>query len=166
MKEWRGRDEVDKIKTWDPEWNSPYVADTDCIKSFKMFNDRESKAPRPSLRKEPEPVCVQRAFPPQEVTAKLGLDETLELLTRALGAGEDDPNLSASSVVLITTLGLSELKKPPSTMFLDVELLTQDAKRCRGIRSSAILAHVKLHPLLLTEAPKFCHLKKWFFCHL
>ena len=38
---------------------------------------------------------------------KLGLDETMEL-----GAGDEDPDLSALSEALKAKLGLSELKKP------------------------------------------------------
>ena len=136
VKEWRGKDVVDMIKTWDPEWKSPYVADTDSIKSSEMFDDWESRAPTPSLRKEPEPVCVERAFPPREVTPKLGLDETVELLTRVLGASEEDPDLSALSAALKTKLGLFDVQKPPSTMSPVVELLTGDVKSCRSIRSS------------------------------
>ena len=67
---------------------------------------------------------------------KLGLDETMELLSRVVGAGDEDPNLSALSVALKTKFGLSDLKKPPPTMSSGVELLTRDVKSCRGIRSS------------------------------
>ena len=70
-------------------------------------------APTPSMRKVPEPVCVERAFPPHEVAPKLGLDETIELLTRVLGASEEDQDLSALFAALKTKLGLSDLKKPP-----------------------------------------------------
>ena len=55
-----------------------------------------------SLRKEPEPVCVEQAFLELDVTPKKGLDETVELLTRVLGASEEDPALSALSVALKT----------------------------------------------------------------
>ena len=47
---------------------------------------------------------------------KLGLDETMELLSRILGAGDEDPDLSALSAALKTKLGFSDLKKPPPTM--------------------------------------------------
>ena len=79
---------------------------------------------------------MERAFPPHEVAPKLGLDETVELLTRVLGASEEDPDLSALSAALKNKLELSDLKKPPSTMSPGVELLTRDVKSCRGIRSS------------------------------
>ena len=59
-----------------------------------------------------------------------------ELLSRVLSAGDEDRDLSALSAALKTTFGLSDLKKPPSTMSPGVELLTMDVKSCRGIRSS------------------------------
>ena len=63
---------------------------------------------------------------------KLGLDETMEFLSRVLSAGDEDPDLSALSAALTTKLGLSDLKKPPPTMSPGVEPLTRDAKSCRG----------------------------------
>ena len=47
---------------------------------------------------------------------KLGPDETMELLSRVLGAGDEDRDLSALSAALKTKLGFSNLKKPPPTM--------------------------------------------------
>ena len=64
MKEWRGRDVVGTIKMWEPEWQTPYVADTDSIKSSEMLDDSESRATTPLLREEPEPVYVEAVFPP------------------------------------------------------------------------------------------------------
>ena len=68
--------------------------------------------------------------------AELGLDGTVELLSRVLGAGDKDHDLSALSAALKAKLGLSDLKKPPPTMSPVVEVLTRDVKSCRGIRSS------------------------------
>ena len=62
----------------------------------------------------------------------------MELLSRVLGAGDEDPDLSALSAALKAILGLSELKKPPSTMSPGVELLTRGMKICRGIRSTPL----------------------------
>ena len=84
----------------------------------------------------PEPTSVDRGLPPRMAAPKLGLDETMELLSRVLGAGDEDPHLSALSAALKTNLGLSDLKKPPSTMSPGVGLLTTNVKSCRGIRSS------------------------------
>ena len=64
--------------------------------------------------------------------------ETMGLLSRALGAGDEDPDLSALSPALKTKLGLSDLKKPQPTMSPGVELLTSDVKSCRGIRSPVL----------------------------
>ena len=69
---------------------------------------------------------------------KLGLDETVELLSRVLGAGDEDPHLSALSAALKTILELSDSKKPSPTVSPGVELLTRDVKSCRGIRSPPI----------------------------
>ena len=43
---------------------------------------------------------------------KLALDETMELLSRVLGAGDEEPDLSALSAALKAKLGLSNWKKP------------------------------------------------------
>ena len=84
----------------------------------------------------PEPVRVERDLPSRMAARKLCLDETMELLSRVLGAG--DPDLSALSAALKAKLGLSELKKPPSTMSQGVELLTRGVKSCRGIRGTPL----------------------------
>ena len=67
---------------------------------------------------------------------KLGLYETMELLSRVLGARDEYLDLSAFSTALKTKLGLSDLKKPPPTVSPGVEPLTRDVKSCRGIHSS------------------------------
>ena len=67
---------------------------------------------------------------------KLGLDETIDLLSRVLGASDEDGDLSALSEALKTRLGLSDLKKPPPTISPCVELLTRGVKSCSGIRCS------------------------------
>ena len=69
---------------------------------------------------------------------KLGLNETMELLSQVLGAGEEDPDLSALSAALKCELGRTELEKRPSTMSPGVELITRDLKSCRGIRSTPL----------------------------
>ena len=95
--------------------------------------------PGPSSRTvAPEPTCVDRGLPPRMAAPKLGLDGTMDLLSRVLGAGDEDANLSALSATLKRKLGLSDLKKPLPTMSLGVELLTRDVKSCRGIRGSPV----------------------------
>ena len=44
---------------------------------------------------------------------KLRLDESMDLLSRVLGAGDEDPDLSALSAALKTKWGLDDLRKPP-----------------------------------------------------
>ena len=104
---------------------------------FVERQEHECLKPGPSPRAvAPEPTSVDRGSPPRMAAPKLGLDETMELLSRVLGAGDEDPDLSALSAALNTKLGLSDLKKPLPTMSPRVELLTRDVKSCRGIRSS------------------------------
>ena len=67
---------------------------------------------------------------------KQSLNETMDLLSRVLGAGDENPDLSALSAALKTKLGLSDLEKPRTTKSLGVELFTRDVKSCRGICSS------------------------------
>ena len=109
-----------------------------------MFNDSESRAPTPSLRKEPKPVCVEQASPGVEVGPKLSLDEYVELLTR-------DTYLSALSAALKIELGLTDVKKPPPTPSPEVELVTGEVKSCRGIHSSAMdTCASPFHPAVTT----------------
>ena len=99
--------------------------------------EHERLKPRPSLRAvAPEPRCMDRGLPPRMAAPKLALDEIMELLSRVLGAGDEDPDLSALSAALKTKLGLSDLEKPPATMSPGVELLPRDVKSSRGITSS------------------------------
>ena len=93
--------------------------------------------PGPSPRAvAPEPTSVDRGLPSQMAAPKLGVDETMELLSRVPRAGDEDPDLSAFSAALKTKLRLSDLEKPPHTMSAGGELLTRDVKSCRGISSS------------------------------
>ena len=78
-----------------------------------MFTDWESRETATSLKKMPEPFCVEHAFPPHEVAPKLGFDETVELLTRVMGASEEDPDLSSLSAALKNKLRLPDVRKPP-----------------------------------------------------
>ena len=134
--------------TWGEGFEAPYgeISATTSNDSSEWEEDWISREPTPSLPSRPrppsprgvcpEPVCVERGLPSRMAAPKLGLDETMELLSRVLGAGDEDPDLSALSAALKTKLGLSELKKPPSTMSPGVEFLTRGVKSCRGIRST------------------------------
>ena len=115
---------------WEPDWVSVEPTPPEETK------EHECLKPGTSLRAvAPEPTCMDRSLPPRMTAPKLGLDETMELLSRVLGAGGEDPDLSALSAALKTKLGLSDLKKPPPTMSPGVELPTRDVKSGRGIRS-------------------------------
>ena len=136
--------------TWGEGFEAPYgeKSATTSNDSSEWEVDWISREPTPSLpsrprppsprRVCPEPVRVERGLPSRMAAPKLGLDETMELLSRVLGAGDEDPDLSALSAALKAKLGLSELKKRPSTMSPGVELLTPGVKSCRGIRSTPL----------------------------
>ena len=134
----RGNEVAETIKKRDPQWESPYVDVAGSIKTSETFVDWESRAPTWSLRNQPEPVKVECALPPHEDTSKLGLDETVELRTRVVGASEEDPHTSALSAALKTKLGLANPKKPPPTMSPGVELLNRGVKSYRDIRNSPV----------------------------
>ena len=85
-----------------------------------------------------EPTHIERGLPSRVAAPKFGLDETMKLLSRVLGAGDEDPDLSALSAALKTKLGLSDWKKAPPTVSPGVERWTRDVTSCRGIRSSAM----------------------------
>ena len=114
--------------------------------------EHECPKPGPSPRAvAPERTSVDRGLPPRKAAPKLGIDETMELLSRVLGAGDEDPDVSALSAALKTKFGLSDLKKPPPTMSPGVELLTRDVKSCRGIRSSPMeICPSPFHPCVRT----------------
>ena len=110
---------------WEPDWVSGEPTPPEKPKEYECMK------PGPSPRAvASEPTSVDRGLPPRMAAPKLGLDETMELLSRVLGAGDEDLNLSALSAALKTKLGLSDLKSS------GVELLTRDVKSCRGICSS------------------------------
>ena len=136
--------------TWDEGFEAPYggISATASNDSSEWGADWISREPTPSLPSRPrppsprgvcpEPVRVEKGLPSRMAAPKLRLDETMELPSRVLGAGDEDPDFSALSAALKAKLGLSELKKPPSTMSPGVELLTWGVKSRRGIRSTPL----------------------------
>ena len=117
----------------EPDWVSGEPTPPEKPKEYECLK------PGPSPRAlAPEHTSVDRGLPPSMAAPKLGLDETMELLSWVLGEGDENLDPSALSAALKTKLGLSDLKKPPPTMSPRVELLTRDVKSCRGIRSSPI----------------------------
>ena len=116
---------------WEPDWVSAEPTPPEEPK------EHECLKPGPSPRAvAPEPMCVDRGLAARMAAPKLGLDETMDLLSRVLGAGDEDLDLSALSAALKTELGVSDLKEPPPTVSPGVEMLTRDVKSCRGIHSS------------------------------
>ena len=98
------------------EWEHDWIPRETTPRKEPVCMERE---PSPCA---PEPVCVERGLPPCMAAPKLGLDETMELLSRVLGAGEEDPDLRELLAALKAKLGLSDLRKPPPTMSPGVEL--------------------------------------------
>ena len=84
----------------------------------------------------PEPVCFYRGLTAHIAAPKLGLHETVELLTSVFGASKGDPYLSALSAALKTKMGLPDRKRAPSYHVPRLHLLMRDVKSCRGIHSS------------------------------
>ena len=99
----------------------------------------------------PEPSCLKGRLPRRIAAPKLGLDETIELLSGVLASGDEDPDLGALTAAPKVKQGLSDLKKPQPTMSPGVELLTRDVKRCRGIPSSLMdTCPSRVHPRVRT----------------
>ena len=123
VKAWRkaGKQEKEKERmkaypmfgtTWGEGFEAPYgeISATTSNGSSEWEVDWISREPTPSLPSRPrppsprgvcpEPVRVERGLPSRMAAPKLGLDETMELLFRVLGAGDEDPDLSALSAAL------------------------------------------------------------------
>ena len=131
---------------WEPDWVSEEPTPQEEPKEHECL--KPGRSPRAVA---PKPTCVDRGLPPRMAAPKLGLQETMHLLSRVLGAGDEDPDLSTLTAALKTKLGLSDLKKPPPTMSPGVELLTRDVKSCGGIRSSPMdTCRSPLHPRVRT----------------
>ena len=126
----------------EPDWVSGEPTPPEKPKAYECLK------PGPSPRAvAPVPTSVDRDLTPRMAAPKLGLDETMVLLSRVLGAGDEYPDLSALSAALKTKSGLSDIKKPPPTMSPGVELLTRDVKSCGGIRRSPMdTCPSPLHP--------------------
>ena len=108
---------------WEPGWVSGEPTPPEKPKEYKCLKTGPSRRAVAT-----DPTSVDRGLPPRMAAPKLGLDETMELLSRPLGASDEDPDLRALSAALKTKLGLSDLKKPPPTMFQGVGVLTRDVK--------------------------------------
>ena len=119
VKAWRKAGQKEKEKepmkvypmfgtTWGEGFEAPYEE-----MSAAMSNDSSeweadwiSREPTPSLPSKPrppsprgvcpEPVRVERGLPSRMAAPKLGLDETMELLSRVLGAGDEDPDFECT----------------------------------------------------------------------
>ena len=115
---------------WEPDSVSEEPMPAEELKTHECL--QPGPVPRAVAHK---PTCVDRVLPPHMAACKLGLDGTMDLLSGLLGAGDEDPDLSALSAALKTKLGVFDLKGLQSTMSPAVERLTKDVKNCRGIRS-------------------------------
>ena len=95
---------------WEPDWVSQEPPPPEEPKQRECLK----LGPSPRLVA-PEPTCVDRGLPPRNAAPEVGLDETMDMLSRVLGAGDEDPNLNALSASLKTKLELRDLKNPPPT---------------------------------------------------
>ena len=75
---------------WEPDWVCGEPTPPEKPKEYECLKP----GPTPGAVA-PEPTSVDRGLPPRMAAPKLGLDETMDLLSRVLGAGDEDPNLSA-----------------------------------------------------------------------
>ena len=116
-----------RLSEWEPDWVSRVTTPS---KEHECME--RGPSPGGSFL---EPTYVEPGLPPRMAAPKLGLDETMELLSRVLGAGEEDPHLSALSMAPKEKLGCADQEKLHPTTSRGVELLTTDVKSCRGIRS-------------------------------
>ena len=80
---------------WEPDWVSGEPTPPGRPK------EHERLKPGPSPRAvASEPTSVAPGLPPRMAAPELGLDKTIELLSRVLGAGDEDADLSALSAAL------------------------------------------------------------------
>ena len=125
---------AETMKTWEEAWVSPCANEEDSVYTSEMFAYRESPAATPSLRKKQDvapPIRVEPMPFTHEGTAKVGLDESVELFTKVLAAREEDPEFGALLAQFKAKLGLADLKKPPSTKSLGVEFSISNRRATR-----------------------------------
>ena len=73
---------------WEPDWVSGKPTPPEEPK------EHECLKPCPSSRAvAPKPICVDRDLPPRVAAPKLGLDETIQVLSGVLGGDDEDPDL-------------------------------------------------------------------------
>ena len=97
------------LKAWEDEWVSPPGRDEESVETAKIFEDWESTATTLSLDRKPQiilPIKTERVPEVHDGPVKLGLDATVELLTKVLGASDQDPYLSAVSTTQPKSIGL------------------------------------------------------------
>ena len=76
------------------EWNPDWVSGEPTPPEKPKEDDCLKPGPSPKAVA-PEPTCMDQDLPPRMAAPKLGLDETMELLSRVVGTGDEDPDLSA-----------------------------------------------------------------------
>ena len=113
------------------EWEPNSVSEEPTPPEDRKKHERLKPGPGPRAVA-PEPTCLDRGLLPRMSAPNLHRDETMDLLSRVLGAGDEDPDLSALSAALKTKLGLSNLESPPSTISPAAELLTRDVKAAKA----------------------------------
>ena len=128
--------EIEKtLESREEEWEPPHRVHEEetSEETAALFEDWDSRERTPSIKR----MRTMTPAPPEESeeVPRISLDKTVKVLAKVLGAGDDDPDLTALWAALKATLGLSNLKKPPVTLSPGVETLARNVKICRGIRS-------------------------------
>ena len=79
-----------QLSEWEPDWVSQEPTpsnepkEPECLKPDAFPSGAASGS-----------SCVERGVPPHTAAPKLGVDETMELLSCVVGAGDEDRDLSA-----------------------------------------------------------------------
>ena len=145
----RGKGFEKTLKTWEADWESPLGADKESLEAAEMFKDLESRAATPSL--EPKISGSMKGPGVPRELSKFGLDETVQLQTKVLGAGDEEADLSVLSAASKTKLGMVNLNRPLAIISPCVEVLTRDVKSYGGIHRAPLEScHSLFHPHVKT----------------
>ena len=159
VKAWRkaGRKEQEKEPmkaylmfgtTWGEGFEAPYgeISATMSNDSWEREEDRISREPTLSLPSRPrppsprgvcpEPVRLERGLPSRMAAPKLGLDETMELLSRVLSRDADSQRIQFEFAELAANSSAAQIRCEFSLKFLVLRIRGKFALRIRGRRQN------------------------------